>query len=326
MENYRISYIVTTYNKLPYLQQVLGRLVAARQPDEEIVVADGGSKDGTPEYLRGLFEAGQIQQFVSERDKGESHGFNKCMLMARGELLKFITDDDAFCYPAIRQAADFMIANPQVDVMSGETWMTDLDNLAYFAFYKWSLDHFELWRSTSKPGTMVGLPTIIRRSSLALTGLLNTNVAQPDGEFFLRITSLKANIAWMTNVLSVRIENPQSNARNMQSEVIESEVERMVFFHDKGVQHDLVYYLRAKSKLVKILKKPLTPIKRFIQNKVAKPSDDIRVPSNYVSLAGEDRLIAAFRICDEFMAAQNASKKAEFLYTENLIKKVALTT
>jgi glycosyltransferase involved in cell wall biosynthesis len=61
MSNYRISYVVTTYNKLPYLKQVLERLIAARLSDEEIVVTDGGSKDGTPDYLRGLYEAGQIQ-------------------------------------------------------------------------------------------------------------------------------------------------------------------------------------------------------------------------------------------------------------------------
>ena len=100
MENYRISYVVTTYNKLPYLQQVISRIVAARLPDEEIVVVDGNSKDGTPEYLRGLFDAGHIQQFVSERDKGESHGLNKGMLLARGELIKIMSDDDAFCIPA----------------------------------------------------------------------------------------------------------------------------------------------------------------------------------------------------------------------------------
>ena len=324
MENYRISYVVTTYNKLPYLQQVISRIVAARLPDEEIVVVDGNSKDGTPEYLRGLFDAGHIQQFVSERDKGESHGLNKGMLLARGELIKIMSDDDAFCIPAIRQAADFMVAHPQVDVMSGETWMTDLDDLAYFSFYKWSLDHFELWRATSKPGTMIGLPTIIRRTSLALTGLFNTNLAQPDGEFSLRITSLKANIAWITSILSVRIENPQSNARNLQPAVIEAEVERMLFFHDPEVQHDLMYYLRAKSKLMKLLKKPLTPIKKFVLSKVNKPTEDIRVPSGYVPVAGEDRLTAAFRACDEFMAAQNAAKKVEFLYAENLIEKVSL--
>ncbi|WP_460620260.1 glycosyltransferase, partial [Hymenobacter qilianensis] len=58
---YALSYILTTYNKLPYLKQVLERLMAARQEDEEIVVADGGSKDGTVEYLQGLYAAGRIQ-------------------------------------------------------------------------------------------------------------------------------------------------------------------------------------------------------------------------------------------------------------------------
>ena len=100
MSEYTLSYVLTTYNKLPYLRQVVERLVAARQPDEEIIVCDGGSSDGTPEYLSQLHQAGHIQQFVSERDKGEAHGFNKAMLRAKGELLKLVTDDDAFCYQA----------------------------------------------------------------------------------------------------------------------------------------------------------------------------------------------------------------------------------
>ena len=43
MSDYRVSYLVTTYNKLPYLKQVMERLVAARQDGEEIVVADGAA-------------------------------------------------------------------------------------------------------------------------------------------------------------------------------------------------------------------------------------------------------------------------------------------
>ena len=60
MKEYRISYVLTTYNKLPYLKQVLGRLVETRRDDEEIVVCDGGSKDGTPAYLQELYDAGLI--------------------------------------------------------------------------------------------------------------------------------------------------------------------------------------------------------------------------------------------------------------------------
>ena len=208
MFDYRVSYLVTTYNKLPYLQQVLGRLVAARRADEEIVVADGGSTDGTPEYLRGLFEAGQIQQFVSERDKGESHGFNKCMFMARGEVLKIVTDDDAFDYPAIRRGAAFMREHPDVDVMMGYTGLLALENLKQLSLYEDVAANFRRWFDHQEPVWMIGLPMLVRRSSLAVTGLFNTGVVQVDTEFTYRITSLNLNLAWSSQVLSVRIENP----------------------------------------------------------------------------------------------------------------------
>ena len=41
-----LSYILTTFNKLAYLKISLPYLIASRQQDEEIVIVDGGSKDG----------------------------------------------------------------------------------------------------------------------------------------------------------------------------------------------------------------------------------------------------------------------------------------
>lgn len=317
MKSYCISYVLTTYNKLPYLQQVLERLVAARQDDEEIVVCDGGSKDGTPVYLQELYEAGKIQQFISERDKGESHGFNKGFLRAQGEIIKLVTDDDAFCYPAIREAAVFMLDHPEIDILSGETWLISLEDLSTFTFYQWSLDHYEAWLARREPGTMIGLPWLFRRTSLPMIGLFNTGIVQVDGEMSFRFTSLDVNIAWMNKLLSIRIENPQSNARNMSQLAIDEEVERMLYFYNRSIQHNLLFYLRQKSRLVQVLKKPFVPLKQ-IWNRFRQERDvnaEIRhISSDYVPIPDEPPLISAFRLCDQFMVRYNADHSTEFLY------------
>lgn len=327
MAEYKISYIITTYNKLPYLQQVVERLIAARQPDEEIVVADGGSKDGTPEYLRGLYEAGKIQQFVSERDKGESHGFNKGMLMARGQFVKIITDDDAFCYPAIRRAADFMVAHPDIDVVMGYTGLLFLEDPSTITLYEDVAANYKRWLEHKEVVWMIGLPMLVRRTSLALTGLFNTGVVQMDTEFTYRITSLNVNIGWSSDILSVRIENPQSNFRVMNQgkgrNASDIEADRMRFYYDKRIGDSFGDFVRHKSGWMEALKKPIRPAKRALFDllKLQQYQGFEKLPTGYQPVAGEEKLAAAFRICDAFMADYNAAHPIEFLFkTQELTK------
>ncbi|OON67327.1 glycosyltransferase [Hymenobacter sp. CRA2] len=327
MSEYRISYVVTTYNKLPYLQQVLGRLVAARQADEEIVVCDGGSKDGTAAYLQQLHDAGQIQQFVSEPDKGEAHGFNKGMLMARGELIKIITDDDAFHYPSIRRAAAFMQQHPEVDVLSGNTGQVMLEDPSYATLYEDVEANFQRWFDTKEVIWMIGLPLLIRRKSLALTGLFHTGMVQIDTEFTYRITSLKVNIAWSTAMLAMRIENPQSNFRVMNqgkaARASEVEAERMRHFYDKQIGTSYLERMKPQFGWSEILKRPLRPAKRrlFDVLNIKQYQGFERMPTGYVPNANADRLNEAFRVCDEFMEQFNARRPEEYKFRSQAIDK-----
>jgi glycosyltransferase involved in cell wall biosynthesis len=85
MPEVNFSYIIATRNRLPFLKITLEKLITAIQPDEEIVVVDGNSTDGSREYLQGLFQAGSIHQYLSESDKNQAHGWNKALLMAKGD-------------------------------------------------------------------------------------------------------------------------------------------------------------------------------------------------------------------------------------------------
>src|SRR4051794_11954081 len=101
MPSCSLTYAVTTYNRLPYLKEAMSRLVKARRRDEEIVVVDGGSTDGTVPYLRQLLATGDIDTLLSEPDHGQGHGINKALLRAHGDVIKPINDDDLYDYDAI---------------------------------------------------------------------------------------------------------------------------------------------------------------------------------------------------------------------------------
>jgi glycosyltransferase involved in cell wall biosynthesis len=332
MNEIKLSYVITTRNKLPYLKQVMKRLLANVQEDEEILVADAASTDGTVEYLTDLYRQGKINQFISEPDRGEAHGYNKCFLMARGELIKVITDDDAFYYPAIKECKKFMLEHEEVDVIGGDQAGVNLANLNQFRCnHKW-LTQFKKWFNNKKVTYFSGLGLIIRRKSLALTGLFATDFVTVDIEYSMRITYLnKVNIAWNNAILVTRIDNPQSNSRKMRKTIKQERKRLWLFYGDEKQKKD------SKLKVVESLKKSLRPIKKRIEkilnyseiknnskntlkteqeNSVDKIVKDIlnKIDDNVDNTDLESSIENAFNFCDEFMQEYNNINSSTILY------------
>lgn len=288
---YKMTYLITTYNKCTFLSEVLTRLIGQAQSDEEIIVIDGGSTDGTVKYLKKLYTDGHIHQFISERDKGEAHGFNKGFLMARGELIKVITDDDAFYWPAIQACKQFMLAHPEVDLLAADGAGTEWGNKDPFIYMSY-IDNVMEWQHKSLPFDFCGLGLLIRRSSLPLLGLFHIGFIRVDAEYSLRVTAGPANLAWYDNPLWVRITNQDSNS--------------VKYFKQASQEIELLnrIYLNKTSllpKFIRNLKNILRPIKKLI----------IKTTTNKYLLDGWP---AAFCICDSWLQNENKKKEGQFLY------------
>lgn len=226
-----LSYILSTYNKLAYLKITIPILIDSLEEDDELIVIDGDSQDGTKEYLGKLNEGGEKFSFISEKDKGEAHGFNKGVLLAKCDLIKIITDDDAFNYPVIKKCKDFMLHHPEIDIMAGNTGGIRMENIkSLYCSFSFQED-FELWKKGSlKNFFFNGTCLMIRKSSLALTGLFSTSSLLADMEFSLRVTGV-ARIAWCTGIIATRIMNSQSN-NLMYAERAKIENEKLCQFYD----------------------------------------------------------------------------------------------
>lgn len=231
---YTLSYVLTTYNKLPYVKVTLPDLIAACSEDEEIVVFDGGSTDGTKEYLQQLFEAGMIHQYVSERDFGEANGYNKAILSARGEVIKIISDDDAYNFEGIKKCKEFMLAHPAVQLLGADGY--GVNNLLQHNQFsqRVAINDFKKWKQSGTPFIFCGLSIIFRKDALPLIGFWNPNFLIIDFEFTLRVTSSKAKVGWYTGLLYVNIVNQQSNSgRHWKRMEIEREKLEQFYFGKK---------------------------------------------------------------------------------------------
>jgi glycosyltransferase involved in cell wall biosynthesis len=207
-----LSYVMTTYNKLSYLKITLPYLINACKEDEEIVIVDGGSTDGTKEYLEQLLVQKKIHQFISEKDSGEAHGTNKAILMANGELLKVITDDDIFDFNVIDFCKRHLLENTQIDICGSDgIGCSSLNKMNNYIETNYRNGFIE-WEKTKKPFLFCGLSYMIRKSSIARLGLLSTQYKIIDIEYSVRVSALKANIAFCNAYSFANIVGPDSNS------------------------------------------------------------------------------------------------------------------
>lgn len=269
----KLSYVMTTYNKLPYLKEVMKRLLENVQEDEEIIVTDGASTDGTVEYLTELYNHGKIHQFLSEPDKGEAHGFNKGMLMAKGELIKILSDDDAFHYPSIRKCKNFMLENESFDFLFANAGyisikhlssnlIHDISNLIHDINY---IQDYRLWIVERKAFIFNGLSIMIRKKSLPLIGLFASDFILVDCEMALRACKL-ANMALYNGYIAVNINNPSSKFRHKEENI--RQLKKLEYFYDWELTPYFkeMVYPKKDSSLFLIYKSFVIRLKKIAKN------------------------------------------------------------
>lgn len=250
----KISFVLSTRNRLSFLKLTLNKLIESLKPDEEIVVVDGNSSDGTPQYLEGLFKTGKIHQYISEPDRNQAHGWNKAMLMAGGVIIKKIIDDDVFDYITIRKCADFMLANPEIDVIISNELNVSLSNCEQIKKSS-RLKQFMDWKNNKTASfTFSDVHLLIRKSALSYIGLYDTNLVMMDWEYALRISFLRANIVYFTGYNALSVGHEQSVSANKNIKLVHQQGEKIrLQYNYAGDAAEISLWSKIKIHIGKIL-------------------------------------------------------------------------
>lgn len=198
----KISVVIATWNRASYLKRMLDRLFEDDYPNLEVIVADGGSSDGTVDVLKSY--GNRIAFWLSEPDEGEFNAYNKVIPRATGEIVKLMTDDDTLRPGAMRLAADYFQQNPDVDIVFAQAavW-EERDGNARFLYETHITDLNRLSLRSWLRGTEgVSSPTaFVRRHIFDKIGLLPEDCACGDVEFWTRAAYSGLRMGLLPNVI-----------------------------------------------------------------------------------------------------------------------------
>ena len=89
-----ISIIIAVFNKAKTLQQCIDSVAGQTYANKELIIIDGGSRDGTVDLLKA--NSDKISYWISEPDSGIYNALNKGLSQAKGEWICFLGADDYF--------------------------------------------------------------------------------------------------------------------------------------------------------------------------------------------------------------------------------------
>ena len=121
-----LSIITVCYNARDDLSRTVDSILSQSWSNYEYIVVDGGSTDGTKEYLETLcnrFAEKEIAfRYVSEKDNGIYDAMNKGTLMAKGHWVMYLNAGDLFANTLVLR--NVFSSDPDTQILYGDTLCT----------------------------------------------------------------------------------------------------------------------------------------------------------------------------------------------------------
>lgn len=117
----KLSIIIPSYNQASFLGAAIESCLE-QSGDNEIIVMDGGSSDGSKEVIQSYSK--HLAFWRSHRDEGQSAAINEGVEYATGEYFTWLNSDDVLCKGATEHVRS-CIQNGAPDVVYGNHGVID---------------------------------------------------------------------------------------------------------------------------------------------------------------------------------------------------------
>jgi hypothetical protein len=119
-----ISLVLATKNALPHLETAIDALRRQTYKNFELLVQDGGSTDGTLEYLSSLTGLPTVD-VVSQNDSGIGQAYSRGLRRCGGDLVSLISSDEYLDDDALERAVSWFVTYPEAAIIYGGMRLID---------------------------------------------------------------------------------------------------------------------------------------------------------------------------------------------------------
>lgn len=118
----KVTIIVPVYNQEKYIRECVDSILMQDYENLEIIVVDDGSTDSTPDILKSY---GSAIRYIRQANQGAAAALNHGLRLAQGELVAWLSSDDAYMPKKIlKQVAKFQ-EDPTLDLIYTNWIMID---------------------------------------------------------------------------------------------------------------------------------------------------------------------------------------------------------
>ena len=207
-----ISIITVNRNHVDGLRRTIDSVLMQDCKDYEFIVIDGASTDGSAELQA---EYPQIEQFISEPDRGIYNAMNKGITLATGRYCLFLNSGDTLSNKnTLTEALKALSESSEsIDILSCRLLLSGNDS--YFPRGKFDFLHF-------LPGCIPHQATLIRRELFQTFGNYREDYRLiSDYIFFFKMLCLKKVRFWTADIPFCNYEmDGRSTNRGLMEEVI----------------------------------------------------------------------------------------------------------
>src|SRR5258705_7356831 len=104
-----VSVVIPTFNQAAYLREAIDSVLAQTWGNRECIVVDDGSTDGTPEIIASY---GDRIVALRQDNRGAANALNAGIRAARGELICWLSSDDAYLATKLEVQVAALLARP----------------------------------------------------------------------------------------------------------------------------------------------------------------------------------------------------------------------